>query len=40
MKKITEEWWVKCLHDREKLEHWNECFTMSSIDDLTKKLND
>lgn len=22
MKKITEEWWNKCLNDKEKLEHW------------------
>lgn len=22
MKKITEEWWTKCLNDKEKLEHW------------------
>lgn len=22
MRKITEEWWQKCLHDKEKLEHW------------------
>lgn len=22
MKKITEEWWDKCLNDSEKLEHW------------------
>jgi hypothetical protein len=22
MKKITEDWWTKCLNDKEKLEHW------------------
>ena len=22
MKQITEEWWKKCLDDKEKLEHW------------------
>lgn len=22
MKKITENWWKNCLHDKEKLEHW------------------
>jgi len=22
MKKITEDWWKKCLNDKEKLEHW------------------